>query len=139
MTKSLFDPSQNAFQDVEAAIRQANIQNKNLLIELGGDWCEWCHRLEAFITRHPELLQLRSLHYVRVKIFVDFENWNASGFLQNLPSFTAIPHFFVYGPNGQFLHSQETEPLEEGDSYNYERVLTFLATWASAHTSGKTH
>lgn len=130
MTTPLFDPNGDPFGDVQRALEQARDEKKNVLLDLGGDWCIWCRRLETFILEHAELRHLRETHYITVKIYVGDEEATNFDFLQRLPSFDGVPHLFVYNSRGQLLRSQPTDPLEEGDSYNYERVKTFLTTWA---------
>lgn len=129
----LFDPEREPVADVRAAFERAVLDQKNVLLELGGDWCIWCHRLERFIRSHPELLYLRSFGFVHVKVHVEQDETD-NDFIQRLPGFDGIPHFFVYQATGELLHSQDTELLEEGESYNYEKVWTFLATWGHATT-----
>lgn len=131
----LFEPSSDPFDTVHAALEQAQQQKKNVLIELGGDWCVWCHRLEEYICSHAELLELRQARYITVKVYVGGEANEAADFLELLPPFESVPHLLVYNRRGQLLCSQATDPLEEGDSYNYERVKTFLETWADARLS----
>lgn len=130
MTKPLFDPRRNPYADIRAALEQARRERKNVLIDIGGDWCVWCHRLEDFIEGHPALAELRAQRYVTVRIYLgedDKTNWE---FLRQLPTIDGVPHMFVYNGRGLLLHSQPTEPLEEGEGYSYERVHAFLLEWS---------
>jgi thiol-disulfide isomerase/thioredoxin len=135
MNYTLFDPQQSPYDATRDALEQAKREKKNVLLELGGDWCVWCQRLEAFIQAHPELLQLREQHYVLVRIQVGNEQPINLDFLEQLPPFDAVPHFFVYNARGQLLHSQPTNVLEEGESYNYEMVRSFLSYWSDPKLS----
>lgn len=130
MELGIFDPDRDPFTDMQQALDYAKISKKNILVEIGGDWCKWCHILEKFITDHRELYEIRYMHYVHVRVYVAENDSNNYEFLRQLPPFDGIPHFFVYDFEGNFLHSQDTEPLEEGESYNYERVFSFLAQFA---------
>ena len=130
MTTPLFDPKRNPFDDLQNAFRRARQEKKNVLLDLGGDWCVWCHRLEAFIRDHAELRELRDRYYVTVKVYVGSEDETNVEFLNRLPDFDGVPHLLVYNRQGQLLCSQDTQPLEEGESYHYERVKSFLARWS---------
>lgn len=130
MARQHFDPVRNPFDDVHQALEQARQKQKNVLLDLGGDWCVWCHRLEAFIQDHAELQQLREQHYITVKVYVGHADAPTREFFQRLPPIDGVPHLFVYNSRGELLCSQNTAVLEEGQSYDYERVKTFLATWA---------
>jgi thioredoxin-related protein len=129
MNLNIFDPNRDPFADMKQALDYAKVSKKNILIEVGGDWCKWCHILENFITQHRELYEIRSINFVHVKVFADEKDSTNFDFFRKLPPIEAIPHLFVYDPNGNFLHSQPTEPLEEGESYNYDKIFSFLSQW----------
>ena len=137
MPSLLFDPTRDPFDAYLYALARAHLENKNVLLELGGDWCSWCHRLEKFIQESAELSGLRRQHYVTVKVYVSSEYADPSGFLQQIPPFDGVPHFFVYAPNGDLLCSQPTESLEEGSSYNHTRVRVFLERWTRSGTGSR--
>ena len=128
--KILYDPYQDPRQQLQRAIERARRENKNVLVEAGADWCVWCHRLEQFITSHAELHQLRERQYVHIRLFYGEEDapLNLPG---TLPLIDGIPHYYIYNKAGKLLHSQDTEPFEAGDSYDYGQVWAFLAYWAS--------
>ena len=129
----LFNETRDAYEDLQMARARALRERKNILIELGADWCIWCHRLETFIRSHSGLHLLRSHLYVHVRIHAgDGETF--SEVCKLLPPFESIPHYFVFRAAGQFLHSQDTSSLEEGDSYNYERVWEFLSIWGDKNS-----
>jgi thiol:disulfide interchange protein len=128
-----FDADRDPYLDLQTARARALRERKNILIELGADWCVWCERLETFIQSHPELHLLRSHLYVHVRIHAgDGETF--SEVCKLLPAFESVPHYFVFRAQGQFLHSQETSSLEDGDSYDYEKVWEFLSMWADKNS-----
>lgn len=131
MAKPLFDPKRNPFEDMRDALAQAKRERKNVLVNIGGDWCVWCHRLEAFISEHPELRELRDRHFVVVKVFIgtDKDETNRT-FVSRLPQLAGVPHLFVYNGASYLLCSQATAALEEGETYNYEKVRAFLQEWS---------
>lgn len=129
MASPLFDPDRDVFADVQDAIDRAQREGKNLMITLGGDWCIWCYRLEAFIQDHPELRDLRDSRYVSVNVYVGEGGENAD-FVEQLPPFSGVPHIFVYNSRGELLCSQDTEVFEEGESYSFDRVRDFLRRWS---------
>ncbi|QQS36492.1 MAG: DUF255 domain-containing protein [Ignavibacteriales bacterium] len=50
-----FDPARNAAEDIQQTINLAKQYGKRILLDVGGEWCIWCHRLDAFIESHKEL------------------------------------------------------------------------------------
>jgi thiol:disulfide interchange protein len=127
--KLLYDPMQDPRRQLQRAIERARRENKNILVEAGADWCVWCHRLEQFIASHAELHQLRSQHYVHIRLFSG-EGEGLPLYFDNLPALDGLPHYFVYNKDGKLLHSQDTEPFESGETYNFDKVWEFLAYWA---------
>jgi thioredoxin-related protein len=126
-----YDPKRNAIQDIEDAIVEAKRTNRRILLEVGGEWCGWCHRLDEYFGAHPELTSLRDKNYVTVKINFSEENPNKE-VLSRYDSIPGYPHIFVLESDGKFLHSQNTSPLESGKSYDLERMTAFLTKWAPA-------
>lgn len=124
-----YDPQRNAEADVQAAIAEARRSNRHLLVEVGGQWCIWCHILDKFFTDHPDLTALRKKNFVMVKVNFSPERENKK-LLSQYPKIPGYPHLFVLDQNGKLLHSQDTGQLEEGKSYNLGKLSAFLEKWA---------
>src|SRR3982751_113132 len=69
-----YDPKRDATQDLSEAINEAARTGKNVMLEVGGDWCSWCHTLDGFFTAHRDLIEVRDKNYVTVKINFSQEN-----------------------------------------------------------------
>ena len=46
-----YDSRANAFEHLDAAVAKAAAEDKLVLLISGGDWCEWCHYLAAYLER----------------------------------------------------------------------------------------
>jgi thioredoxin-related protein len=124
-----YDPKRKAAQDVDDAIKEAQRTHRRILLEVGGDWCSWCHTLDGFFDAHPDLLQLRDKNFVTVKINFSEENENKD-VLSRYGSIESFPHLLVLDADGKLLLSKETGALESGKSYNLEKLTAFLKEWA---------
>jgi len=124
-----FDPKRDAARDLENALSIARATNRRVLVDVGGEWCTWCHVLDRFFTSNPELKRLRDNWYVLLKINWSPENTNAA-ILRRWPKTLGYPHFFVLEADGRLLHSQGTGPLESGSSYDAAAMRAFLVKWA---------
>lgn len=131
----LFNPTRDAFEDLQIARERAIRERKNILVEVGADWCVWCHRLESFIRSHPELQLLRARFFSHVRVCMGSYEAPAE-ICSHLPPFEGIPHYFVFSTEGKLLHSQDTSSLEEGESYNYRKVWEFLSMWGDKDSKG---
>ena len=126
-----YDPARDPFADVETAVSQAQAENKNILLIVGGDWCIWCNYLESFIDTDNVVNQMLLENYLVLKVNVSETNENEKFFSQ-YPEVPGYPHLFVLDQNGEFLHSQGTLALELGDTdtYDPEKFAAFLQEWA---------
>jgi len=124
-----YDPARDPEVDVQRAIVEARRTGKRILLELGGDWCVWCHIMDAYFEQQPALLAARERRYITVKINVSEENDNKK-FLAPYPTVPGYPHIFVLDSDGTLLHSQDTAELESGKSYDLDRFSGFLTRWA---------
>ena len=71
-----YDPSRDPFKDFELAQKQATEDDKLILIQIGGNWCSWCIRLERFFDKSPKIKELRDDTFVVMKVNVSSENYN---------------------------------------------------------------
>jgi thiol:disulfide interchange protein len=124
-----FDPSRDARKDIEAAIAEAQKTDKRIILDVGGEWCVWCHRLDEYFAQHPKLRELREENFIWLKINFSPENENKE-VLSAYPEIPGYPHIFVLDENGKLLHSQNTEELEADKSYNLEKMFAFFKKWS---------
>ena len=125
-----YDPQRNAYQDIRDAVAEAKRSHRRILLEVGGEWCIWCHRLDDFFSAHPNLTRLRDKNFVTVKINFSEENPNKE-VLSRYGEVSGYPYIFVLDSDGKLVRSQETGVFEEGKSYAEERLTTFLTYWAT--------
>lgn len=124
-----FDPKRDPEKDLAAALAQARAEGKRVIVDVGGEWCVWCHILDRFFASNADLDALRSSRYVWLKVNFSKENENRA-FLARWPKVAGYPHLFVLDADGKLLHSQDTGALERGRSYDAEKVRAFLERWA---------
>lgn len=124
-----FDPKRDAAKDIENAIVRAKKENKRILLDVGGEWCGWCHKLDEFFATNAEAGALLRRHYVVVKVNFSPENKNEA-VLSRYPKIVGYPHLFVLDKSGKLLHSQDTGQLETGDHHDAAKVIPFLKRWA---------
>lgn len=123
-----FDPARDAAQDIRAAITEATRSHKRVILDVGGEWCGWCHALDRYFAEHTDLRALREKNYVWLKVNYSAENKNEK-VLSQYPTIKGYPHLFVLERDGTLLQSQDTGLLEQGPSYNLDKMLAFLNKW----------
>ena len=123
-----YDVNRNPSADGRAALKLAKETQRKILVEVGGDWCSWCHVLDRFIKDHPTLEARLHETFVLLKVNVSDANDNAE-FMASLPPALGYPHMYIIGADGIILHSQDTAEFLEKKKYSEQQFLAFLDRW----------
>ena len=99
-----------------------------MLIEVGGDWCSWCHVLDRFLKEHPAIRTRLHERFVVLKVNVDDSNDNAE-FLSAFPPALGYPHLYITSNDGSIVHTQDTAEFLHNGKYSQQLVLDFLDRW----------
>ncbi len=124
-----YDPARDPFSDGREALQLARETGRRVLIEVGGDWCSWCHAVDRFLNRHPAISKKLHERFVVLKVNVDENNDNAE-FLDAFPPAMGYPHMYVTANDGSILHSQDTADFLNNGKYSEQRILDFLNRWS---------
>jgi thioredoxin-related protein len=124
-----FDPARDAAKDIENAIKEATESHKRIIIDVGGEWCIWCHRLDTLFIKNPDLYKYMNKHFVYVKVNMSPENRNKE-LLSKYPPIPGYPHWFVLDSDGKVLKSESSGEFEEGKGHSPKKVMAFLKEWA---------
>ncbi len=124
-----FDSSRNPTKDVEDAVVEAKRTGRRILLDVGGNWCKWCHYLDRFWEHNKDVADFLHEKFIYVKINYSKANENKD-FLSKYPKIPGYPHFFVLNTDGTLLCSQDTGELESGQGHDHDKVLAFLKKWA---------
>ena len=112
-TTKLYNPKANVVKDVEQVLARAKKEKKNVLLQIGGNWCVWCYRLNSFIQTDSLLKHILNDNYVLYHLNYSKENKNLD-YLKKL----GYPQRFGF------------PVLEKGNGYDEEKVKSFLKNWA---------
>jgi thioredoxin-related protein len=129
----LYDPLADARQDLNHAVQQAMLENKHILVQVGGNWCPWCIKLHDFFESQTVVDSILSADYVLVRINYSKENRNPETMaLLGYPQRFGFPVLVVLDTKGSRLHTQNTGYLELDKGYSLEKVKGFLLDWNRA-------
>lgn len=132
-----YDPGRDAFKDGAAAVKLATETNRRILIELGGNWCKWCHIMDDFFDKNSDLKQQLHETFVMLKVNVSDENSNAE-FLKSFPRPLGYPHMYVSEHNGSVLYSKDTAEFVQNGDYSRENFIAFFERWNIKNTQANT-
>ncbi len=125
----VYDDQRDPFADANAALALAKASNRQVLIEIGGNWCSWCKKMASFLDQNPEVYQTLHQQYVLLKVNVSDSNEN-SDFMKALPPVLGYPHMFVATAQGKMILSKDTAELLDNDDYSTIKWLSFLNEWS---------
>ncbi|WDF77492.1 thioredoxin family protein [Mucilaginibacter sp. KACC 22773] len=127
----IYNPNADAGAEITAAVKQAAKQHKNVLLQIGGNWCSWCIKFNNQVTADSALNTYMNQSYVVLHVNYSQENTN-DAVMTNLgyPQRFGFPVFIVLDDKGNRLHTQNSEYLEEGKGYSKDKILGFFKAWS---------
>lgn len=128
---SIYNPDADAENDLKIALEKAANENRHVFVQIGGNWCPWCVKLDGFCKADKQIDSLLSTDYVVVKLNYSKEKKNEE-ILKRLdfPQRFGFPVIVILDGDGNRLHTQNSWYLEEGKSYSREKVISFLKNWS---------
>ena len=129
---NLYKPGENAETEITNAISEAKRSGKNVLIQIGGNWCIWCARFHDFVSKDMQLDSLMKANFVVYHLNYSKENYNAKLLTRyKFPQRFGFPVFLILDGEGNLLHTQNSWYLEDGKtSYEREKVKSFFNEWS---------
>lgn len=127
-----YDATENAEAKIAELVKKAKAENKNIILQAGGNWCIWCLRFNNFVQETPELKEIVDANYLYYHLNYSPENKNEKVFAKydNPGAKFGYPVFIVLDQNGKMIHTQDSAVLEEGKGYSKEKVKAFFEKWA---------
>lgn len=123
-----YNPNDNAQQKIDALLKQAKKEKKNVILQAGGNWCSWCLLFNDFIKTNAKVKKELQTNFLYYHLNYSKENKNEAVFKKYAPKGDELgyPFFIVLNSNGKVVKIQESGSLEEGKGYNETKVLNFL-------------
>lgn len=127
-----YNDKENAEAKIAELVKQAQAENKNIILQAGGNWCIWCLRFNQFVQTTPELKNVVDENYLYYHLNYSPENKNEKVFAKydNPGAKFGYPVFIVLNKDGKMIHTQDSAVLEEGKGYSIEKVKAFFQEWA---------
>jgi thioredoxin-related protein len=123
----------DAMEQINQAVLLAMSENKHVLIQVGGNWCPWCIKIQQFMDQHSRIDSIIRSDYVLIHVNYSKENKNPEAMARlQYPQRFGFPVFVILDTEGNRIHTQNTLYLEEEESYNEKRLFDFLHNWNRA-------
>lgn len=124
----VYNPKSNPFDDGRDALKLAKETNRRVLIEIGGDWCMFCHALDRFIKTTPEVEEQLYKTFVVLKVNYSEENRNEE-FLSSFGHIPGYPHMLITESSGKVIYSNDTRDMTNNGKLSKQKMLQFLNRW----------
>ena len=123
-----YNPNDNAQQKIDALLKQAKKEKKNVILQAGGNWCSWCLLFNDFIKTNSKIKKELQSNFLYYHLNFSKKNKNEAVFKKYAPNGDKLgyPFFIVLNSSGKVLKVQESGSLEEGKGYNEAKVLNFI-------------
>ncbi|MGN6397886.1 MAG: thioredoxin family protein [Mucilaginibacter sp.] len=132
-TAKLYHPNADAKADIAAAVKKAAAEHKNVLLQIGGNWCIWCIRFNDLVTHDADLNKYVRDNYEIVHVNWSPENENTKLLAElGYPQRFGFPVFVILDDKGNRLHTQDSSYLEEGKGHSKAKVMEFFKNWSPA-------
>jgi thiol:disulfide interchange protein len=127
--KHLYSAQADPKADIAAALKQAGLEHKRVILDFGGDWCGDCQVLDIYFHQSPNV-ELLDKNFLVVHVDIGHFDKNLDITEKyNIPLKKGVPALAVLDSNGKLLYSQQA--AEFGDMrYMYSTSVTdFLNQW----------
>jgi thiol-disulfide isomerase/thioredoxin len=139
----IYDEKADAQAEIKAAVASAKKENRRVLIQWGGNWCPWCHRLFRAFKSDKQIAKAVSYEYDLVLVDIGRREKNmelASRYGADLTK-NGIPFLTVLDADGKVLVNQPTESFEKTDKedkgYQSAKLLEFLKNHQAPYPSAQ--
>lgn len=134
MGPDIYDVHADGAAQVAAALSQAAVEHKRVIVDFGANWCIWCRRLHSTFQNDPAVARALKRDFVVVMVDVNTRrgvkrNAEVSARYGN-PIVHGIPVLVVLDSDGTQLTTKDTGELEEGGAHSPAKITAFLAAWA---------
>ena len=121
----------NAEIEIQKLVKLAQKENKNIILQAGGNWWIWGLRFDNFVKTTPDLKKIVDESFLYYHLNFSPKNKNEKVFAKygNPGEKFGYPVFIILDKNGKQIHTQSSEVFEEGKGYSLEKVKTFFEKW----------
>jgi thioredoxin-related protein len=125
----IYDAGADMKAQIAAAVKTAGVENRNIILMFGGNWCPWCHRLHELFRADARIKKILDERYIL--LLVDVGEKPGQPLNRDLVDLYRIkdfgyPALAVLDKQGHLICTQSTGVLEKDKGHDPVKVLAFL-------------
>jgi thiol:disulfide interchange protein len=127
--KHIYSETADPKADISAALKQAKVEHKRVIMDFGGDWCGDCQVLDIYFHQAPNA-DLLEKDFVLVHVWIGHMDTNIDVAAKyGVPINKGVPALAVLAPDGKVLYSQATGEFRDMRHMDAASVTEFLNKW----------
>jgi thiol:disulfide interchange protein len=126
-SKHIYPEISAAKAEVAAALKQAKLQHKRVILDFGGDWCGDCQVLDIYFHQSPNK-EIVDKHFIEVKVNIGQEDANLDIAHKYGVPITGVPALAVIDGNGRVVVHQDKE-FSDMRYMKSQSLTDFLNKW----------
>ncbi len=127
--RDIYSATADPSKDIPAAIRQAKLGHKRIILDFGGNWCGDCIVLDMYMHQSPNA-ELIQKHFVLVHIDIGQYDRNVEVAKRyRVPTEKGVPALAILDSTGKLLFSQRNKEFEKMGAVTPRDVTEFLKRW----------
>jgi thiol:disulfide interchange protein len=128
VNKDLYSETNNATADIAAALKQARLEHKRIILDFGGNWCGDCQILDYYYHQSPNA-EILAKHFLIVHVDIGHMDRNVDVATRyHVPIKKGVPALAVLDAHGTLLYAEREKEFEHTSA---EAVTKFLNRWKS--------
>ena len=125
-----YDDTLDGMAQIKEAVAKAKAENKQVLVQVGGNWCKYCIQLHDFMEHDIDIKNKIDKYYVYINVNYSEENRNYETMkLLNFPQRFGFPSLHIVGNDGRMLNNQGVENLSNEENFDKTKILKYLDLW----------
>ena len=125
----IFDESLDFDAILNDALVRSKEAKKRILIEFGGDWCIWSHRMNR-VVESKKFKSFIDDNFIFLRCTINSSGECSYPSDREYPDIRSIPHFILLDENANVIGSQDTPSFEFLWFYKKWELYNFLKKWA---------
>ena len=127
--KHLYSADADPKADIAAALKEAHLEHKRVILDFGGDWCGDCQVLDIYLHQEPNI-KLFQKNFVLVHVDIGHFDKNVDITERyGVPLKKGVPALAVLDANGKVLYAQKSAEFGDMRYMQPTSVTEFLNRW----------